>query len=51
MVYPAAAFPTVMAAGGSIIAEFNIEPSPPTPKFDFYFEGPSATTLRQALSD
>ena len=51
MVYPAAAFPTVMAAGGSIIAEFNIEPSPATPKFDFYFEGPSATTLPQALSD
>ncbi|KAJ8733342.1 hypothetical protein PYW08_001640 [Mythimna loreyi] len=51
IVYPAAAFPTVMAAGGSIIAEFNIEPSPASPKFDFYFQGPSATTLPQALSD
>ncbi|XP_047035464.1 NAD-dependent protein deacylase sirtuin-5, mitochondrial-like [Helicoverpa zea] len=51
IVYPAAAFPTVMSASGSIVAEFNIEPSPGTPKFDFYFQGPSATTLPQALSD
>ncbi|KAJ8727525.1 hypothetical protein PYW07_001644 [Mythimna separata] len=51
IVYPAAAFPTIMAASGSIIAEFNIQPSPASSKFDFYFQGPSATTLPQALSD
>ncbi|CAB3239435.1 unnamed protein product [Arctia plantaginis] len=51
IVYPAAAFPTVMSAGGSTVAEFNIEPAPASTMFDFYFVGPSATTLPVALSD
>ncbi|XP_075972048.1 NAD-dependent protein deacylase sirtuin-5, mitochondrial-like [Anticarsia gemmatalis] len=51
IVHPAASYPAVMAAAGAIVAEFNIEKTPASHKFDYYFEGPSAVTLPQALTD
>ncbi|KAI5646594.1 sir2 family domain-containing protein [Phthorimaea operculella] len=49
VVYPAAMFAPQAAERGAIVAEFNIEPTPATPDFHFYFEGPCGTTLPQAL--
>ncbi|CAH2071011.1 unnamed protein product, partial [Iphiclides podalirius] len=51
VVYPAAMFAPQAASRGAIVAEFNIEPTPATPDFHFYFEGPCGTTLPEALSD
>ncbi|XP_004922940.1 NAD-dependent protein deacylase [Bombyx mori] len=51
VVYPAAMFAPQAALRGAIVAEFNIEPTPATPDFHFYFEGPCGTTLPQALAD
>ncbi|XP_041970237.1 NAD-dependent protein deacylase-like [Aricia agestis] len=49
VVYPAAMFAPQAAQRGAIVAEFNIEPTPATPDFHYYFEGPCGTTLPQAL--
>ncbi|XP_045765595.1 NAD-dependent protein deacylase-like [Maniola jurtina] len=51
VVYPAAMFAPQAAQRGAIDAEFNIEPTPATPDFHFYFEGPCGTTLPTALSN
>ncbi|XP_023940792.1 NAD-dependent protein deacylase sirtuin-5, mitochondrial [Bicyclus anynana] len=50
VVYPAAMFAPQAAQRGAIVAEFNIEPTPATPDFHFYFEGPCGTTLPKVLS-
>ncbi|XP_045447061.1 NAD-dependent protein deacylase-like [Melitaea cinxia] len=50
VVYPAAMFAPQAAQRGSIVAEFNIEPTPATPDFHYYFEGPCGATLPTALS-
>ncbi|CAG5041489.1 unnamed protein product [Parnassius apollo] len=50
VVYPAAMFAPQAAARGATVAEFNIEPTPATPDFHYYFEGPCGTTLPEALS-
>ncbi|XP_047528854.1 NAD-dependent protein deacylase-like [Vanessa atalanta] len=51
VVYPAAMFAPQAAQRGAIVAEFNIEPTPATPDFHYYFEGPCGKTLPVALSD
>ncbi|KAL4706920.1 hypothetical protein ACJJTC_012379 [Scirpophaga incertulas] len=51
VVYPAAIYAPQAAARGAIVAEFNLEPTPGTPNFHYYFEGPCGTTLPKALSD
>ncbi|XP_072940112.1 NAD-dependent protein deacylase sirtuin-5, mitochondrial-like [Epargyreus clarus] len=51
VVYPAAMFAPQAAARGAIVAEFNLETTPGTPDFHYYFEGPCGTTLPQALAD
>ncbi|XP_047510604.1 NAD-dependent protein deacylase-like [Pieris napi] len=51
VVYPAAMFAPQAAARGAVIAEFNIETTPATPDFHYYFEGPCGTTLPKALED
>ncbi|XP_028157142.1 NAD-dependent protein deacylase-like [Ostrinia furnacalis] len=51
VVYPAAMFAPQAAARGAIVAEFNLEPTPATPDFHYYFEGPCGTTLPLALED
>lgn len=51
VVYPAAMFAPQAAARGAIVAEFNLETTPATPDFHYYFEGPCGTTLPLALSD
>ncbi|PZC75979.1 hypothetical protein B5X24_HaOG205272 [Helicoverpa armigera] len=51
VVYPAAMFAPQAAARGAIVAEFNIEPTPATSDFHYYFEGPCGTTLPEALAD
>ncbi|XP_053603576.1 NAD-dependent protein deacylase-like [Plodia interpunctella] len=49
VVYPAALFAPQAAARGAVVAEFNIEPTPATHDFQFYFEGPCGTTLPTVL--
>ncbi|RWS15826.1 NAD-dependent protein deacylase sirtuin-5-like protein [Dinothrombium tinctorium] len=49
VVYPAAMFAPQVAARGLPVAEFNIEKTPSTYEFGFHFEGPSGTTLPEAL--
>ncbi|KAG7308041.1 hypothetical protein JYU34_006681 [Plutella xylostella] len=51
VVYPAAMFAPQAAARGATVAEFNIEPTPATPEFHYYFEGPCGTVLPLVLSD
>ncbi|KAG6441413.1 hypothetical protein O3G_MSEX001796 [Manduca sexta] len=51
VVYPAAMFAPQAAARGATVAEFNLETTPATPDFHYYFEGPCGTTLPEALSD
>lgn len=51
VVYPAAMFAPQAAARGAIVAEFNLEPTPATHDFHYYFEGPCGTTLPDALGD
>ncbi|KAM3967315.1 NAD-dependent protein deacylase [Aphomia sociella] len=51
VVYPAAMFAPQAAARGAIVAEFNLEPTPATPDFHYYFEGACGTTLPEALAD
>ncbi|KAH9635479.1 hypothetical protein HF086_015479 [Spodoptera exigua] len=51
VVYPAAMFAPEAAARGAIVAEFNLEPTPATSDFHFYFQGPCGTTLPDALSE
>lgn len=51
VVYPAAMFAPQAAARGAVVAEFNIEPTPATHEFQYYFEGPCGTTLPIALGD
>ncbi|RVE42433.1 hypothetical protein evm_012909 [Chilo suppressalis] len=50
VVYPAAMFAPQAAARGAIVAEFNLETTPATPDFHYYFEGPCGTTLPLALN-
>ena len=49
VVYPAAAFAPSVAERGVPVAEFNLEPTPATKNFDFYFEGKCGLTLPHAL--
>ncbi|CAK1546265.1 unnamed protein product [Leptosia nina] len=51
VVYPAAMFAPQAAARGAVVAEFNIETTPATPDFQYYFEGPCGTTLPRALTE
>ncbi|XP_059062420.1 NAD-dependent protein deacylase sirtuin-5, mitochondrial-like [Achroia grisella] len=51
VVYPAAMFAPQAAARGAIVAEFNLEPTPATPDFHYYFQGTCGTTLPEALAD
>ncbi|CAD0197415.1 unnamed protein product [Chrysodeixis includens] len=51
VVYPAAMFAPQAADRGAIVAEFNIEPTPATPNFHFYFPGECGKTLPLALSE
>ncbi|KOB74505.1 NAD-dependent protein deacylase [Operophtera brumata] len=51
VVYPAAMFAPQAAARGSIVAEFNLEPTPATSDFQYYFEGPCGEMLPQVLAD
>ncbi|XP_013139072.1 PREDICTED: NAD-dependent protein deacylase sirtuin-5, mitochondrial-like isoform X2 [Papilio polytes] len=51
VVYPAAMFAPKAAARGAVVAEFNLEPTPATSDFHYYFEGPCGTTLPKALFD
>ncbi|CAG9794946.1 unnamed protein product [Diatraea saccharalis] len=51
VVYPAAMFAPQAAARGAIVAEFNVEPTPATTEFHYYFEGPAGTTLPLVLND
>ena len=49
VVYPAAMFAPAAAARGATVAEFNMETTPVTMRFQFHFQGPCGTTLPQAL--
>lgn len=49
VVYPAAMFAPQIAARGVPVAEFNIEPTPATHEFQYYFEGKCGTTVPEAL--
>ncbi|KAK7873945.1 hypothetical protein R5R35_012956 [Gryllus longicercus] len=49
VVYPAAMFAPMVAERGVPVAEFNIETTPSTNVFQFHFQGPSATTVPEAL--
>lgn len=51
VVYPAAMFAPQAASRGAIVAEFNIETTPATPDFHYYFEGPCGTILPKAFED
>jgi len=50
VVYPAAMFAPQVAERGVPVAEFNMETTPVTNDFGFYFEGPCGTTLPIALA-
>ncbi|XP_067007776.1 NAD-dependent protein deacylase sirtuin-5, mitochondrial isoform X2 [Anabrus simplex] len=50
VVYPAAMFAPSVAARGVPVAEFNLESTPATNEFQFHFEGPSGTTVPEALA-
>ncbi|OWR47681.1 putative Sirtuin 5 [Danaus plexippus plexippus] len=50
VVYPAAMFAPQAAQRGAIVAEFNLEPTPTTSEFHYYFEGPCGKTLPVALN-
>jgi len=49
VVYPAAMFAPTVARRGVPVAEFNLEKTPETYNFQFHFEGPSGTTVPEAL--
>ena len=49
VVYPAAMFAPQIAERGVPVAEFNMETTPATNKFGFYFEGPCGSTLPNAI--
>ncbi|XP_041647985.1 NAD-dependent protein deacylase sirtuin-5, mitochondrial [Cheilinus undulatus] len=49
IVYPAAMFAPQVAARGVPVAEFNMENTPATMRFQFHFHGPCGTTLPPAL--
>ncbi|XP_063619766.1 NAD-dependent protein deacylase-like [Cydia splendana] len=51
VVYPAAMFAPAAAARGATVAEFNLEPTPATHAFSYYFQGPCGETLPKALAD
>ncbi|XP_030628346.1 NAD-dependent protein deacylase sirtuin-5, mitochondrial isoform X2 [Chanos chanos] len=50
VVYPAAMFAPQVAAAGVPVAEFNMECTPATDRFQFHFEGPCGVTLPRALA-
>lgn len=50
VVYPAAMFAPKVAARGVPVAEFNIETTPNTSSFGYYFEGPCGEHLPKALA-
>lgn len=50
VVYPAAMFAPQVARRGVPVAEFNLEKTPATDSFHFHFEGPSGTTVPEALA-
>ncbi|XP_034387659.1 NAD-dependent protein deacylase sirtuin-5, mitochondrial isoform X2 [Cyclopterus lumpus] len=50
VVYPAAMFAPQVAARGVPVAEFNMENTPATMRFQFHFHGPCGTTLPPALA-
>lgn len=49
VVYPAAMFAPSVAVRGVPVAEFNVEETPVTNQFGFYFVGPAGETLPAAL--
>jgi len=49
VVYPAAMFAPMAAQRGVPVAEFNMEETPVTHSFGYYFSGPCGTTLPEAL--
>ncbi|XP_076183372.1 NAD-dependent protein deacylase isoform X2 [Ptiloglossa arizonensis] len=49
IVYPAAMFAPQVAERGIPVAEFNIETTPATRHFAYYFEGPCTITVTEAL--
>jgi len=49
IVYPAAMFAPRLAQAGKPVAEFNIEETPATGAFKFYFQGPAGQTVPEAL--
>ncbi|XP_061095210.1 NAD-dependent protein deacylase sirtuin-5, mitochondrial isoform X1 [Conger conger] len=49
IVYPAAMFAPQVAARGVPVAEFNMEDTPATMRFQFHFQGPCGSTLPPAL--
>uniref|UniRef100_A0A914DJ96 NAD-dependent protein deacylase n=1 Tax=Acrobeloides nanus TaxID=290746 RepID=A0A914DJ96_9BILA len=49
VVYPAAMFAPQVASRGVPVAEFNIESTPHTMDFGYYFEGSSSQTVPQSL--
>lgn len=50
VVYPAAMFAPQVAARGVPVAEFNMENTPATMRFQFHFHGPCGSTLPPALA-
>lgn len=50
VVYPAAMFAPELAMRGISVAEFNVEQTPASGSFTYYFEGPCGTTLKEALA-
>lgn len=51
VVYPAAMFAPQLADRGIPVAEFNLEYTPVTEKFDFHFQGPCSQTLTKIFND
>ncbi|XP_077450704.1 NAD-dependent protein deacylase sirtuin-5, mitochondrial [Stigmatopora argus] len=50
VVYPAAMFAPKVAARGVPVAEFNLDETPATRRFNFHFQGPCGMILPAALS-
>ncbi|ESO02068.1 hypothetical protein HELRODRAFT_184965 [Helobdella robusta] len=50
VVYPAAMFAPELASRGVTVAEFNVEETPASGAFKYYFQGPSGETLPSALA-
>lgn len=49
VVYPAGMFAPEAARRGATVAEFNLEHTPATEHFQYYFEGPCGLALPEVL--